>query len=78
MIDRALAGLNASQQDTYYFQLYPLNLTIVGKESVAPPSGTTYRFTVSKGNCILIKENRNSMKLNYRLKLILKRLMILK
>jgi hypothetical protein len=49
MIDRALANINPIQADTYYFQLYPLNLTIVGKESVAPPSGTTYRFTVFKG-----------------------------
>lgn len=47
MIDKALATMN--QGDSYYFQLYPLNLYIVGETSELPAPGTTYRFTILKG-----------------------------
>ncbi len=51
MIDNVLAGLNPTfnQGESYYFQLYPLSLTIVGKDSTVPAPGTTYRFTIVKG-----------------------------
>lgn len=47
MIDKALATMN--QNDSYYFQLYPLSLYIVGEHSELPAPGTTYRFTILKG-----------------------------
>jgi hypothetical protein len=52
MIDKALATLG--NQDPYYFQLYPLNLSIVNKQSEVPAPGTTYRFTVLKGISYMI------------------------
>lgn len=49
MIDRAL-NLGNTQADSFYFQLYPINLAIVDKNSVMPEPGTTYKFAIFKGN----------------------------
>ncbi len=51
MIDKALSSIASSQTEAYYFQLYPLNLSIIGKESVVPAPGTTYQFSILKGIC---------------------------
>lgn len=48
MIDRVL-NLGVNNQESYYFQLIPLSLTIINQESELPVHGTTYRFTISKG-----------------------------
>ncbi len=50
MIDKALTTISQSGGgDAFYFQLYPLSLTIVGEDSEVPAPGTTYRFTIMKG-----------------------------
>jgi hypothetical protein len=62
MIDRAL-GFGPIQQDSYYFQLIPLSLSIISKESELPAEGTTYRFSVAKGILSLIQASKNSTKI---------------
>ena len=62
MLDSALNTIAAA--DAYYFQLYPLSLSITNPECDLPSPGTTYRFTILKGIFILIQDNRNLMKLN--------------
>ncbi len=54
MIEKALNTIGGAQAEAYYFQLYPLNLSIIGKESVVPEPGTTYRFSIIKGICSCI------------------------
>jgi hypothetical protein len=41
--------LNKNPGDSFYFQLYPLSLSIIGQESVLPDPSTTYKFSVLKG-----------------------------
>jgi hypothetical protein len=48
MIDRALANMNFIQVDICYVQLYPLNRTLLGAESVSPLETTT-SFTLFMG-----------------------------
>lgn len=48
MIDRAL-NISPVQQESFHFQLIPLTLYMINKESELPAKGTTYRFTVFKG-----------------------------
>lgn len=48
MIDNVL-NFGPTQTESYYFQLIPLDLSIVGKGSMIPAVGTTYRFIISKG-----------------------------
>ncbi len=48
MIDRVL-NMGVANQESYYFQLIPLSLSIINRESELPVQGTTYRFTISKG-----------------------------
>lgn len=49
MIDRVL-NFGPVQQESYYFQLIPLSLSMINPSSELPAKGTTYRFSVSKGN----------------------------
>jgi hypothetical protein len=53
MIDRAL-NFSPVQQESFYFQLIPLALSIINKESEVPAKGTTYRFGVFKGTFPLL------------------------
>ena len=53
MIDRVL-NLGPVQQDSYYFQLIPISLSIVNKQCELPAQGTTYKFIVVKGISPLI------------------------
>jgi len=39
----------AQGQESYYFQLIPVGLTIINRESDLPSQGTTYRFSILKG-----------------------------
>jgi hypothetical protein len=50
MIDDFIKQNLGGQQESYYFQLIPLALTLVNKKSELPPPDTTYRFAVLKGN----------------------------
>lgn len=49
MLDSALKVLTQPVGEVYYFQLYPLSLSIIGRNSEVPAPGTTYRFTIMKG-----------------------------
>ena len=51
MIDRML-GPGLQQGESYYFQLIPIGLTLVNKDSELPSRDTTYRFTIYKGICV--------------------------
>ena len=62
MIDKVL-GFGPVQLEGYYFQLIPLFLSIVGKESLLPAEDTTYRFNIWKGTNFYIKANKNLMKI---------------
>lgn len=73
MIDKALAGLNPQGGESYYFQLYPLNLSIIGKDSEVPAPGTTYRFTILKGTYCVIQVSKNLIRTNWQLMLISRR-----
>jgi hypothetical protein len=59
MIDRVL-NLGPVQQDSYYFQLIPISLSIINPDSELPAPGTTYRFSVSKGNPAATQASRSS------------------
>jgi hypothetical protein len=48
MIDRVL-NFGPVQQESYYFQLIPISLSIVNKQCELPAQGTTYKFIVVKG-----------------------------
>jgi hypothetical protein len=63
MLDNALSSINNA--DSYYFQLYPISLSISNPNCDLPASGTTYRFTILKGKSTLIKANKSSMRPNY-------------
>lgn len=67
MIDKALATI-AQPAEAYYFQLYPLSLSIVSKNSELPAKGTTYRFTMLKGILSSTQVNKNLIKLGYLLR----------
>ena len=54
----------ASKAESYYFQVLPLFLSVVGKESELPVAGTTYRFSVSKGMGAGIQASRPSTRTN--------------
>ena len=62
MLDSALSTINNA--DSYYFQLYPLSLSISNPDCDLPAPGTTYRFTILKGTRPLIQANRSSTRLN--------------
>jgi hypothetical protein len=49
MIERTLAFTQTQTLDSFYFQLYPMNLRIIGADSIVPPPGTTYIFSIIKG-----------------------------
>lgn len=52
MLDKALSHIQNTAQnaaETYYFQLVPLTLSIIGKDSQVPAPGTTYKFCILKG-----------------------------
>jgi len=57
MLDRAL-NFGPVQQDLCYFQLIPINLSIVGKDSELPAQGTTYRFSITKGTTWFTKVHK--------------------
>ena len=61
MIDRML-GPGLQQGESYYFQLIPISLTLINKDSELPPRDTTYRFTIFKGARSSIQGRRNSTK----------------
>ena len=48
MLDEILL-IGPSSKNSYYFQIVPLFLTLVGKDTELPAQGTTYRFSVHKG-----------------------------
>ena len=54
MLDEILL-IGPSSKNSYYFQIVPLFLSIVGKETELPGQGTTYRFSVHKGTSFLIE-----------------------
>ena len=56
----------ASKAESYYFQVLPLFLSVVGKESELPAAGTTYRFSVSKGRVGVRQESRPSTRASSR------------
>ena len=62
MLDRVVnQGLN-QPQESFYFQLIPISLTLVDSNCELPAKGTTYRFSVFKGTYALIQVPRNSTK----------------
>lgn len=54
--------INHGVKDSFHFQIVPLYLSLVGKDSILPAQGTTYRFLVQKGEKILIQAIINSTK----------------
>lgn len=54
MLDEFLV-INPGVKDSYHFQIVPLYLSLVGKDSILPAQGTTYRFLVQKGEISLIQ-----------------------
>ena len=58
MLDSALSSI--SNADSYYFQLYPLSLSISNPDCDLPASGTTYRFTILKGTHLPTQASRSS------------------
>jgi hypothetical protein len=49
MLDRIVShGIN-HDQESFYFQLIPISLTLVDTQAELPAAGTTYRFSVFKG-----------------------------
>jgi len=69
MIDRALNFGPPVQQESYYFQLIPVSLSIINKESEVPAKGTTYRFGIFKGMLLFTQSNKNSMRARFQYKL---------
>ena len=65
MLDRMVnQGLN-QPQESFYFQLIPISLTLINTSCDLPAQGTTYRFSVFKGISIHIKELRNLTKIGF-------------
>lgn len=71
MIERAL-NFGPVQQESYYFQLIPISLSIVNKECELPAQGTTYKFLVFKGKLMSIQVHKNSIKIKSQSKLAFK------
>ena len=63
MIDRVINQNLNQQQESFYFQLIPISLTLVNKQSDLPAAGTTYRFSVHKGIISSIQVHKNSIKI---------------
>ena len=66
MLDKAIDTITTA--DAYYFQLYPLSLSVSNPDCELPAPGTTYRFTVLKGIFYATQVNRNSMRPNFQSK----------
>ena len=72
MIDRMVnQGLN-QPQESFYFQLIPISLTLVNTGCDLPAQGTTYRFSVFKGTFIDIQGHKSSTKTGFPSQLILR------
>jgi hypothetical protein len=61
MIDRVL-NLGPVQQESYYFQLIPISLSIVNKDCELPAKDTTYKYLVFKGTSPPIQASKGSMR----------------
>ena len=63
MLDELLI-LGPPIKEEYHFQIVPLFLSMVGKDSILPAQGTTYRFSVHKGQTILTQAITNLIKID--------------